>query len=212
MKRLTTILCLTALVACGGSGGDDDDDDDDDVTGGADAAAGGADAAAQPTIDAAPTFCTADSDYGSPTYDMQAGEVAGTPATPDSISVAGTINAHVAPDLFQVELYKGLGSLASGEIAPGTYAIEGAELNYGTCGVCLRMFTDFDGSVFADDYYATGGTITITQVSPKFEGSISNVTFEHVTIDASTFESTPHADGCTTSISALSWSITPEAL
>lgn len=67
----------------------------------------------------------------------------------------------------------------------------------------------FHGSNYADDYYVTGGTITITQVSPMFEGSISNLTFEHVTIDDSTFQSTPHADGCTSAITSLSWSFTP---
>ena len=195
---------MSALVACGGGGGDDDDD-----TAAADAAPAGTDAA--PTRDGAPPVtCLASSDYGSATLAMQYGEISGTPATPTYISVLGSINADAMPDGFAVELYKGQGAF-TGEIVPGTYPLSGAELNYATCGVCVRLFTDYDGSAFVDDYFATGGTVTITQVNPRFEGSVSNIPFEHATIDEMTFQSTPPAGACTSAVTDTPWTVPPAA-
>ena len=117
-------------------------------------------------------------------------------------------------DALKVELYGGFGVFSGGTIAPGTYQLTGAELNYATCGVCLRVLTNTDSStsMYEHDYLATGGTVTITTVGTaagqQFTASLSNVTFGHVTIDSTTFQSTPAGDGCTSAISSASLNLT----
>jgi hypothetical protein len=197
MRTLTKTLILglsLGLVDCGG--GDDPATPDANTN----------------NADANNASCLVNADLASPTLAEQVGSYAGTPATPDFVDVIGTVNADAMPDGFAVELYAGSGALAGG-IVPGTYPLAGADLNYETCGVCVRLFTDFNGTQFTDaGYFATGGTVTITQVSPNFIGSVSNITMEHVEVDATTFASTPHADGCTTSVTAASWDVVPELL
>jgi hypothetical protein len=45
-----------------------------------------------------------------------------------------------------------------------------------------------------DAYMATGGTLTITSLTPTITGKVSNATFTHVTIDEKSAESTPVGD------------------
>ncbi len=169
--------------------GEIDEDGDGDVD------CDDSDCAADPAC-TAPT-CTAEADYGAATLLNQVAE----DALPTAIAGAGELNAD--PDLIQVELYNGFGVFAGG-IAPGTYTLAGDELNYSTCGACVRLFTETD-----DDYFATGGTITVTQVTPDLVVDIADVTFEHVDIDATTFVSTPHADGCLSAVTSASLDVTP---
>lgn len=62
---------------------------------------------------------------------------------------------------------------------------------------------------------ATGGTVTVavvgTALGQQLTGTLSNLTFAHVTIDQSTFMSTPVGDGCTSSITSASFDGTLEA-
>jgi hypothetical protein len=117
-----------------------------------------------------------------------------------TILYGALLNADTTPDAVQLELYQGFGAFGSGDIKNGTYQITGEETNYATCGVCVRIFTDIvsDGSGGAsstDDYFATGGTVTLTSVSGNtFSGTLSNVAMTHVTIDPQTFNSTPVGD------------------
>ena len=137
---------------------------------------------------------------------MQGAQTAGSGATGSNAhqeTWAGALNTDT--DVLQLELYAGFGGFGSGDIKPGTYQLTGAELNYMTCGVCLRIFTDVTGTGSAakakDDYFATGGTVTLTATSgSNFSASISNITMNHVTIDSMTFKSTPVADGCNAAI------------
>jgi hypothetical protein len=204
MKTLTTILLAASLIACGD---DDDDVAQPDADNSPDVDAAGASA------DAPPAACLATADYGSPTLaNVAAGWQGGTAAMPNAMLVQGDLNADAMKDLFVLELYKGSGAFMVGEIVPGTYPITGAELNYRTCGVCPRLLTDLTGTTPSDDgYVATGGSVTITQVSPNLAGSVSNLTFQHVTIDAQ-FNSTPHADGCQSALTAVSFDVTPQML
>ncbi len=128
-------------------------------------------------------------------------------AAPGFAQLAGKLNTDELFDIFALELYAGSGALGDG-VAPGTYTISGADANYGTCGVCPRIFVDVDAA--GNDmgvYVATGGTVTVTSVTPNFAGSVSNLVFVHSEIDPDTFESTPHADGCTASITSASFSV-----
>jgi hypothetical protein len=98
-----------------------------------------------------------------------------------------------------VEIYPGSGVFTTA-VAPGTYTLSGAELNYATCGLCVMVY-----DWFGKPHMATGGTVTLSSVAGNLKGSLSNVTFEQVTINASTFQSTPVSGGCHTGITSLSF-------
>ena len=49
---------------------------------------------------------------------------------------------------------------------------------------------------------ATGGTLNIMGVSPNLRGTLSNVTFTHVMIDADTYRSTPVGD-CESTLTSM---------
>ncbi len=108
-------------------------------------------------------------------------------------------------DGFELQLYAGSGVFASG-IKTGTFPLTGAELNYKTCGVCVLAFGDAMGpsppNPPAEEYFATAGTVEITEVGPTGAGNLKatlkGIKFEHVTINQTTAESTPVNDGCKT--------------
>src|SRR5690606_19552964 len=110
------------------------------------------------------------------------------------------------PDILLLELYPGSG-VFSGGLKPGTYTLAGDELQYATCGACVRIFGDYVTGVGATEVYmATGGKLTLTSVSGQLTGALSDVTFTHVTINTSTWESTPVGDGCNSAISTATFS------
>lgn len=104
-----------------------------------------------------------------------------------------------------IELYNGFGVFGAG-ITTGTYTLTGDELDYATCGVCVRLYTEADPD---DGYLATGGTVTVTALSPNLVVDLSDLTFEHVTIDPTTFASTPHADSCTSTMTSAPFDVLP---
>jgi hypothetical protein len=111
------------------------------------------------------------------------------------------------PDAFQLELYKGFGIFTDTEIVPGTYTLSGTELNYATCGVCPRIFSNVDtaSGMAQEQYFVTGGSVTITQVNPNLQFTVSDLTFVEVTINETTFESTPVVDGCESAIASMTF-------
>ncbi|MGI5863257.1 MAG: hypothetical protein ACOX6T_14545 [Myxococcales bacterium] len=147
--------------------------------------------------------CTMDSSLGSLTITDDAYYAFEDGSTEiGAIQVQTLLNEDEAPDALDITLYSGYGIFASG-IAPGTYPLTGDELNYATCGICILGFSDIGEDGYATDlYFQTGGTVTISSVSGQFQATLSNVTFQSVIIDASTLESSPAGDGCTTSISS----------
>jgi len=104
-------------------------------------------------------------------------------------------------------LYPGSGAFSAGPLRTGTFTLTGAEIQYATCGVCvtLREF-DAQGGTTAR-YMATAGTVTLSSISGRLTGTITNATFQHVNIDGSTFTSTPHPDGCATAIDNVAFDV-----
>ena len=157
--------------------------------------------------------CLTPEDYGAATLTAQVAEGEGAvPATPDFIGFEAQLNDDAKPDLIGLEFYKGSGVFAT-NIVPGTYTLSGVELNYSTCGMCVRAFTDYDDAAMMtadEEYYATGGTIVITEVNPNIKGTFSDLELEQVTVDPNStppFKSTPVADGCTTTIASGSFDV-----
>jgi hypothetical protein len=126
-------------------------------------------------------------------------------------------------DIIELQLYAGFGEFGpagTGVVVEGTYQFTGVEAQFATCGLCGLIFADTadDGTGAPDNnlddmnrnYLATGGTLALTDV-PGFmdplphtlTATLTDVTFEHVTIDrAGGFQSTIVGD-CTSTLTSL---------
>jgi hypothetical protein len=89
-------------------------------------------------------------------------------------------------DVIQVELWPDRGAFRSGEIKPGTYQLTGADLDFATCGICLRAMAD-KGLATQREYFAVAGTVEITAVSSTegapFVATVLNASFAEVDKD-----------------------------
>lgn len=207
MKVMGIMMAGLLMAACGG---------DDDMPSTADRIVIVTPDASDPgpTPDAAPVACLAEETYGDAMFgDQQAfAQRMAASGAPDLIAGIGVLNMDQTPDIVQLELYKGFGPFAAGEIVPGTYQLTGAELQYSSCGVCVRVLTDLDtmGNASDSGYFATGGTVTITMAGDQMGGgtlefTLSNITLEHVNINEQTFMSTPHPDMCESAVTSASF-------
>ncbi|MEM9488212.1 MAG: hypothetical protein AAGC55_03650 [Myxococcota bacterium] len=198
--RLIYLLTINALMinalvltACAST----DDDGDGDGTGDDDGA------------------CLAEASYGAVASATMRSAFSFGPTTieaADEVYLLVDLNSDQRPDALLLELYQVNGGVFADGIMPGTYEIAGAELQYSDCSVCPRIFTDLDRTVTPaaptdEGYLATGGTVQLDSISPNLSGSLSGVTFEHVDVDATTFVSSPHPDGCISAIDSLEFEV-----
>lgn len=173
--RLPCLLVL-ALAACSDSGTDTPVD-----------AAGGSDA-----YDTA--RCLIAGHYGA------LGSVTGTTAQGDT-TLTVTLDPGPPRDTFFLKLNAGRGVFA-GDLANGTYALAGADLDFNTCGLCVNVVADIVAMQGPSKFYfATAGSVTLTSTSPP-AGSLSNLTFTEITGAGA-----PVAGGCTGSIDSMSFSM-----
>ena len=203
---LSPILVSLALSACGG---------DDGISAVVDAAN-----RMDASIDAPPIPCTISTpnfgDKGAlqATATFSASE---TNALKYRIAFTAPLEAELPQDLFFFEIYTGYAPFGDQEnptaAVPGTYQITGNQLQYEDCSVCLTLGTNADDTTYEDDFMATGGTVTITQVGQAvgqlLNVSFSNLTFEHAFITDA--HSTPVGNNCTTTITSASFMGTLEA-
>jgi hypothetical protein len=118
------------------------------------------------------------------------------------IKYSDNLDAAAAPDVFKLLLFTGRGVFASG-YATGTYTIAGAETKYATCGACVEIFANVDASNnFAAFYMAQSGTLTITSITPRLTGTLSNADLLHLNDDDSV-----NPDGCATHIDSLAFDV-----
>jgi hypothetical protein len=191
MKRFLALALISFTAACGGGGGGDDTGDDVQDP--------DADVGDDPDAEVAHQ-CFADTSYTAALGNMAATSGGGTAAAPDGVTGQATLNAAEPFDILQLELIKGYG-VYTADITVGEHTLSGDELNYATCGLCPRLFTDCTQTACNDQqFYATGGTINVTQITPNLQFTATNLTFVEVTINETTFESTPVPGGCSTSI------------
>jgi hypothetical protein len=122
-------------------------------------------------------------------------------------------------DIIELQLYAGFGAFTP-VVTEGTYQFTGEEAQFASCGLCGLIFADTadDGTGAPDNnlddqnrnYLATAGTLELTAVpllgDPEphtLTATLTNVTFEHVTIDrAGGFTSTVVGD-CTSTLTSL---------
>jgi hypothetical protein len=133
-------------------------------------------------------------------------------STPDNFYLFADLNQDTMPDILLVDLWKGYGAFTSGfPTSAMTINLAGTEASYETCGACITVQTDYTMSgPTGDPYIATAGSLALTSVSPtSIAGTLSNVTFTHVTIDPMSGATTPHADGCAATLTSVAFSATP---
>ena len=148
--------------------------------------------------------CEAAANYGTAIATDQRAVASGALSSgmPAFVRFSGALNADAAPDQIVIRLAKDYG-VFPGEIITGTFDLVGPELRLASCGVCVSIAADVTDGVPASTYLATGGTVTITSVTPNLTGTLSNVTFEHVDIAGSM--STANPDGCLSALDTLSF-------
>ncbi len=155
----------------------------------------------------APKPCGATPMYGTVT---PMDEIASRSAdvNPAEIFYDAAINTDPKFDNLSLQFFKGLGAYTTGEIVPGVVALSGPETNYETCGACVLIYVDLDpDNMFQDDgvYMATGGTINIMTTTPNLKGTLSNVSFTHVTVDPdNNYRSTPVGD-CDATVTSMAF-------
>ena len=99
-------------------------------------------------------------------------------------------------DILSVQIYPE--APYNGPTMSGTFELDGS--NYADCGLCLLVYAGCDSNLSncTTTYFATSGSVLIESVPPQSEQldlTISAASFEEVTIDASTYVSTPVPDG-----------------
>ncbi len=119
----------------------------------------------------------------------------GTPTNLITMEVPFPANEGSTTQLL-IEARKGYGRFAEG-FSTGEFELSGAELNYGTCGLCFLLHNSTEEET--KRFMVTRGHVTITSVSGGFDLTLSNAAFEEVTLDASNL-STPVQDGCTVTL------------
>jgi hypothetical protein len=192
MKRILALALVSFTAACGGGGGGDDTSTPDAEVG------DDPDSAVEHT-------CFADPSYSAPLGNQGATSGGGTAAAPNGVTAQGTLTAAEPFDILQLELIKGYG-VYTADITVGEHTLSGDELNYATCGLCPRLFTDCTADTCNDQqFYATGGTINVTSITPNLTFTATNLTFVEVTIEEGTFVSTPVPGGCSTGIASASF-------
>lgn len=203
-----------SLIACGG--GDDDGDSVDPLD--------PIDASTDNTPDSStPAACSVSTaNFGDKGALTGGAQFSGDPANPTSylLGASALLETAAPADVLSVEFYTGFAPFGTPEaptaVVPGTYQLTGEQLNYATCGVCARVATNLmEDGTFEHDYMATGGTVTVSEVGDAvgetLTFAVSNLTFEHVTINEETFESAPVGDNCTTAITGATFTATVEA-
>lgn len=106
-------------------------------------------------------------------------------------------------DFLDLQLYARPGGPFASGLKTGTFQIQGDDLNYATCSVCVLLLGgDKDAGGFKT-YLSMSGTVEITTYvkDSAIAARLIDVTFQQVDIDDATNQSVPSATGCTTSIS-----------
>ncbi len=170
-----------------------------------------------PSSDSAPVACTVSASLGAATLAGQQasyGNDMATPPAPAYYGLAGALNADATPDLLSIELYKFMGgAFAAGfPTSSTTIQLTGAETAYDSCAACALIVADYAQGAMPQVYLANAGSMTLTSVSTtSMAGSLSNVTFRHVDIADQTYATTDNADGCTSTLTSVSFTAVPMA-
>ena len=111
------------------------------------------------------------------------------------IQYAALNTAGTPYDVMLVQIYRDF----DGPTSPGTYSLDG--INYADCGLCLLAFSGCNGQQCEKTWYAEAGSVDITAigtgVGQQFAATLHDVVFDEVTINDTTWVSTPVPGGQT---------------
>ncbi len=119
-------------------------------------------------------------------------------------------------DALNIEIYgSGVDPSLNGE-NKGTFDLSsGIDNNYSTCARCIRVFEDPDAATPGRVFFQKTGSLTIDatsdQLNGKITGTITNLTLVEVTINSSTFVSTPVVGGACVHIASAPIAAGPPA-
>ena len=199
--RIFTLIVTAMLAGCDGS---DNSGDGAPGTGGSDADAGG--------------------DAGDMGADSDFAHIDGAPFEPNSVE--GTFFAEEDPvwvliakegsSWIHIENYAGFGGASGAE----TRTLDATEVNYATCGVCVMLKTGCtphgDHAHCSTTYMPEAGSrITFDElgsdVGEVWAGSVSPIRFVEVSMNTSTFETTPVEGGDRIELDAWDFDIVLQA-
>ena len=176
---------------------------DANTTATADATAATADATAA---------CTAPSSYDETTLDSPAAysSLDDNNDKYDIQEIIGGLTTTATPDLLDIQLYAGSGSLSGGLAKNTTYTVDSDDMDYSTCGLCILIYTgtSTDGSGDPTEtatFMATGGSVKFSSLGSQstgkgtITGTLTGATFQQVTIDPMSLETTV-VGSCTTAV------------
>jgi hypothetical protein len=118
----------------------------------------------------------------------------------------GLSSTAATTDIFSVQLYGG--TTFGGATSTGQYTI--LDESYADCGNCILIYDDCGSASCSKTFLATSGTMDITSypaaVGGTFSATLTNMVFEEVTVDSTTFESTKVPNGETWCVNNYSFS------
>lgn len=97
------------------------------------------------------------------------------------------------------------GNPYNGPASPGTYSVEG--MNTADCGLCLLVLADCNGPDCSKTFFARSGDVKIVAmegIGGVFSADLQDVVLEEVTVDPSTYRSTPVVNGETWCLDGVS--------
>lgn len=120
-------------------------------------------------------------------------------------------------DRFGLELYSSAIDPAFNGEDTGTFDLAaGADANYSTCSRCIRVVVDATAPTPGKVFFQSGGSIDIASATSPVEGNIdatlTDVTLVEVTIDPTTYVSTPVVGGECLHITMADFAVAPPML
>jgi len=155
-----------------------------------------------------PGGCSALTSYSPPAFGSNNSQAQDTAAGGSNVheqDFFGVMNSDV--DVLGLSLFANFGGFGSGgDIAPGTYTIQGDDAAWSTCVICVLIATDVgsDGTP-KDFYFATSGSVTLTTVTGQLSGSVTGANFIHVGTSMGQPADPPAVDSCASTISSATF-------
>jgi hypothetical protein len=106
--------------------------------------------------------------------------------------------------LLAIELYDGYAPFDEGIKPVNNHVLAGDDLNFYTCGLCVRLLEVDEEDNITKYYMATAGTVSVTSVVGRMTGSASGLSFEEVIIEDD-FHSTPVPGGCQSTVTGVNF-------
>ncbi len=198
-QPIYALFLSAALAACAGEGGTNDPVDDGDGTGDDGSGDDGSDDGIEDPV--RPAACPSGAMGAvSALTDPEAYNEALEEAE-DGPRVRYLYGGITETTGFELDLYDGYGAFEATPAAPGSFTIGGDDADPELCGLCVYMWLDTDEwSYFMQ---ADAGSVTLTTVDGKLEGSATSLTFKELGDDGGYLEG-----GCSATIDSVPFDAT----